>query len=215
MTGDEISRQIRVSQLEAGFSLVCTLVVCVHQEFGSFPGTASAVAIPVAMAFSVHGLNNAKGLGLWNWLYLPTRVVVIVLGVAYSYQHYYHFLPPLNVAGRDLRPAVALIMELLTLSALIAHQGHNNRLRTTTPKTTTTTDDDGGIEAPPTEPEPTVPVIVTPSATSVSAAVPESVSLFIPPTNEVKPLEFINSKANNINDIDHLDSTNNPENEYV
>ncbi|MEM9655858.1 MAG: hypothetical protein AAGA65_27480 [Actinomycetota bacterium] len=121
-------RQVRVAELEAGFSLACTLGVCVAQEWGRWDQVAAAIAIPVAMAFSVHGLNNAKGLARWNWLYLPARVAVIALGVAYSYQHYLHFLTELDVFGLDLRPWVAVIMELLTVSALIAHEAHTARL---------------------------------------------------------------------------------------
>jgi hypothetical protein len=117
-----------VAELEAGFSLACTLGVCVAQEWGRWEQVAAAIAIPIAMAFSVHGLNNAKGLARWNWVYLPARVAVITLGVAYSYQHYVHFLAELDVFGFDLRPWVAVTMELLTVSALIAHEAHSTRL---------------------------------------------------------------------------------------
>lgn len=160
-----IRRQVRASEYEAGFSLLCTLAVCVYQEWGRWHHVGAAIAIPVAMAFSVHGVNNATGLGQWNWAYIPARVVVIVLGVAYSYQHYYHFLPLLEVGGLDLKPAVAFIMELLTLSALIAHQGHSARLADATP---------------PVEPVPLEESGDLPTAGS-------SVSLFVPPLGTSSP----------------------------
>ncbi len=127
--GDSIRRQVQAAKYEAGFSLACTLAVCVHEEWGDWAQVGAAVAIPVAMAFCVHGLNNYRGLpAVWMTPYLVTRVVVVVLGIAYSYQHYYHFLHPLPVFGLDLRPFVAVTMELLTISALIAHEAHTTRL---------------------------------------------------------------------------------------
>ncbi len=127
--GDSIRRQVQAAKYEAGFSLACTLAVCVHEEWGDWAQVGAAIAIPVAMAFCVHGLNNYRGLpAVWMAPYLITRVVVIVLGIAYSYQHYYHFLDPLPVFGHDLRPFVAVTMELLTISALIAHEAHSTRL---------------------------------------------------------------------------------------
>lgn len=139
LTGDAavVFRQVRVAEVEAGFSLACTLAVCVRQEWGRWDQVAAAVAIPIAMAFSVHGLHNARGLGRWIWAYLPARVAVIGLGVAYSYQHYIHFLGELEVFGIDLRPWVAVTMELLTLSALVAHEAHATRLAALTQTPTT------------------------------------------------------------------------------
>ncbi|MEM9561077.1 MAG: hypothetical protein AAGA93_00580 [Actinomycetota bacterium] len=86
-----------------------------------------AVVLPVAMAFSVHGLHNAAGLGSWNLIYIPLRAVVILAGLAYSYSHYVTFLGPVEVAGTDIRWAVALVVELLTITALVAHQAHSTR----------------------------------------------------------------------------------------
>ena len=137
-----VQRQVRASEIEAAFSLACTLAVCVRQEWGQWDQVGAAIAIPVAMAFSVHGANNATGLQAWNWAYIPTRVAVICLGVAYSYQHYYHFFGDLAIGGFDLRPFVAVIMELLTLSALIAHQAHSSRLASLTSDVDTAADDD-------------------------------------------------------------------------
>ena len=177
MNVDEIRRQVRASELEAGFSLICTLAVCVFQEWGRWHHVGAAIAIPIAMAFSVHGVNNAAGLGQWNYVYVPTRVIVIVLGVAYSYQHYYHFLPTLEVAGFDLKPAVAFIMELLTLSALIAHQGHSSRLTAADHESgdeviVETELDDESVRLPP---------------LSSAGSVPDPVALFVPPMGASSP----------------------------
>lgn len=125
-----VERQVRVAEIEAGFALAVTLAVCVRTEWAHGPnGVAMAIVLPVAMAFSVHGLHNAAGLGWWNVLYIPLRVVALVAGLAYSYSHYLAMLPaePLLVAGRDIRWLVAIVVEVLTVSALIAHQGHSTR----------------------------------------------------------------------------------------
>lgn len=133
-SANSVRRQVQAAQYEAGFSLLCTLAVCVHQEWGSWDQVGAAIAIPIAMAFSVHGLNNYRGLPkVWMSPYLITRVVVVCLGIAYSYQHYYHFFDPLPVFGVDLRPFVAVTMELLTISALIAHEAHSTRLAEPSP----------------------------------------------------------------------------------
>jgi hypothetical protein len=127
-----ISRQVRVAEVEAGFALAVTLAVCVRTEWAQGPnGVAMAIVLPVAMAFSVHGLHNAAGLGRWNLVYIPLRLAALVAGLAYSYSHYLAMLPtePLEVAGRDIRWLVAIVVEVLTVSALIAHQGHATRLR--------------------------------------------------------------------------------------
>ncbi|MDH3682495.1 MAG: hypothetical protein OEV40_21380 [Acidimicrobiia bacterium] len=126
-----VERQVRVSEIEAGFALAVTLAVCVRTEWAHGPnGVAMAIVLPVAMAFSVHGLHNAAGLGWWNLVYIPLRVTALLAGLAYSYSHYLAMLPadPLLVAGRDIRWLVAVVVELLTVSALMAHQGHSSRL---------------------------------------------------------------------------------------
>jgi hypothetical protein len=127
-----VARQVRVAEVEAGFALVVTLAVCVRTEWAHGPnGVAMAVVVPVAMAFSVHGLHNAAGLGWWNLVYIPLRLAALIAGLAYSYSHYLAMLPadPLLVAGRDIRWLVAIVVEVLTVSALIAHQAHSTRLQ--------------------------------------------------------------------------------------
>jgi hypothetical protein len=122
---------VRVAEIEASFALVVTLAVCVRVEWSNgVNGVAMAVVLPVAMAFSVHGLHNAAGLGWWNLVYIPLRLAALIAGLAYSYSHYLALLPadPLLVAGRDIRWLVAIVVEVLTVSALIAHQGHSTRL---------------------------------------------------------------------------------------
>ena len=130
----DVARQVRVAEIEAGFALTVTLAVCVRTEWThGTNGVAMAIVLPVAMAFSVHGLHNAAGLGWWNLVYVPLRLVALVAGLAYSYSHYLAMLPadPLEVAGRDIRWLVAVVVELLTISALIAYQGHSTRPRPT------------------------------------------------------------------------------------
>ena len=126
-----VRRQVRVAEMEATFALTVTLAVCVRTEWAHGPnGVAMATVLPVAMAFSVHGLHNAAGLGRWNLLYIPLRLTALIAGLAYSYSHYLAMLPPepLEVAGRDIRWLVAVVVELLTVSALVAYQGHTTRL---------------------------------------------------------------------------------------
>lgn len=127
MTG-AVDPRVRAAGLEARFSLAVTLIVCIWVEYPSPEGVAMAVVLPVAMAFSVHGLHNAAGLGSWNLLYIPLRAVIILAGLAYSYSHYVTFLGPVEVAGADIRWAVALVVELLTITALVAHQAHTTRV---------------------------------------------------------------------------------------
>lgn len=134
VTEVEVARQVRIAKIEAGFALAATLAVCVRTEWAHGPnGVAMAVVLPAAMAFSVHGLHNASGLGAWNLVYVPMRGAALIAGLAYSYSHYLAMLPtePLLVAGRDIRWIVAVVVELLTISALVAHQGHSTRLHHT------------------------------------------------------------------------------------
>jgi hypothetical protein len=131
-----VERQVRVSEIEASFALLVTLAVCVRTEWSHGPnGVAMAIVLPVAMAFSVHGLHNAAGLGWWNLVYVPMRLAALIAGLAYSYSHYLAMLPtdPLLVGGRDIRWLVAVVVELLTVSALMAHQGHSSRLHISNP----------------------------------------------------------------------------------
>ena len=126
---DGVQRQLRAAELEAKFSVLVTLAVCVRVEWPHPNGVAMAVVLPLAMAFSVHGLHNAAGLRRWNLVYVPLRLVIVIAGLAYSYSHYYEVLVgPVPVAGYDIRWLVALTVELLTISALVAHQGHSTRL---------------------------------------------------------------------------------------
>jgi len=173
-----VERQVRVAEIEAAFALTATLAVCVRTEWAhGVNGVAMAVVLPVAMAFSVHGLHNASGLGRWNLVYIPLRVAALVAGLAYSYSHYLAMLPAdgLTVAGHDFGWLVAVVVELLTVSALIAHQGHSGRLHDQAPEHVGDLDalelvDEPAASAAPADPAPVVAASGRPLFVPLSAS---------------------------------------------